>query len=173
VKARISIELTKQELRKCLEAAFEANPTTPGSDLESMPLTSQTDSIDPMVMMKQMFDLFGQMQESTTPRPPSSRSSYPSRPIRYNPSDPISTYDALLRFWPSNAIDISVKRLNGGAMTMLNHPVDSTTLYKAIMCFHGQHAETEYEIKFVNSGKYLGVARITLPDTCQQTAPQN
>lgn len=85
--------------------------------------------------------------------------------VPFNTKDPIVIYGSLLRYWTPDAIDITVKRLLGGATTMPSCPINGAALYDAIVHFHGQHAETEYEIKFTSSGKYMGIGRITMPDT--------
>lgn len=85
--------------------------------------------------------------------------------VPFNTKDPIVIYGSLLRYWTPDSIDITVKRLLGGATTMLSRPINGAALYEAIVHFHGQHAETEYEIKFTSSGKYQGIGRITMPDT--------
>lgn len=85
--------------------------------------------------------------------------------IPFNTKDPIIIYGTLLRYWTPDSIDINVKRLLGGATDMLHQPINGAALYEAILHFHGQHAETEYEVKFTSAGKYQGVGRITMPDT--------
>ncbi len=85
--------------------------------------------------------------------------------VPFNTKDPVVIYGTLLRNWIPDSIDITVKRLLGGATTMLNRPINGAALYDAIMHFHGQHAETEYEVKFTSSGKYMGLGRIVMPDT--------
>jgi hypothetical protein len=84
--------------------------------------------------------------------------------VPFNTKDPIVIYGSLLRYWTPDSIDITVKRLLGGATTMPK-PINGAALYDAVVYFHGQHAETEYEIKFTTSGRYLGTGRITIPDT--------
>jgi hypothetical protein len=85
--------------------------------------------------------------------------------VPFNTKDPIVIYGTLLRYWTPDSIDITVKCLLGGATTLLKCPINGAALYEAIMHCHGQQAETEYEIKFTSSGKYMGLGRIKMPDT--------
>jgi hypothetical protein len=96
--------------------------------------------------------------------------------VPFNTKDVVVIYGTLLQYWTPDSIDITAKRMLGGATTMFNKPISGAALYEAIMHFHGQHAEAEYEIKFTSSGKYLGMGRITMPDTrpaAQQGQPMN
>jgi hypothetical protein len=93
--------------------------------------------------------------------------------VPFGTRDPMVIYDTLLRHWTPDSININCKRMLGGAQVMItSHPVDGTALYEAIKFFHGQHAETEYEIKFTGSGQYRGTGRITMPDTRTPAAQQ-
>lgn len=86
--------------------------------------------------------------------------------VPWNTRDPMVMYDALLRAWTPDSIDISIKRLVGGAQDMIvTRPVNGAALYETFKLFHGQHAEAEYEIKFTGGGQYRGNGRITMPDT--------
>jgi hypothetical protein len=89
--------------------------------------------------------------------------------VPFNTKDVVVIYGTLLQYWTPDSIDITAKRMLGGATTMLNKPINGAALYDAIMHFHGQHAEAEYEIKFTSSGKYLGMGRITMPNTLPAT----
>jgi hypothetical protein len=100
--------------------------------------------------------------------------------VSFNTGDVISTYDTVLKVWPANTIDISVRRLTGTPIqnVIVSRPRSGAELYQALLQFHGLHEEAEYEIKFLDSSRkeWRGKGRIAMPDTrppSQQGQPMN
>jgi hypothetical protein len=100
--------------------------------------------------------------------------------IRFNAGDALSAYDAAVKTWPPNTLDIIIRRLTGTPVTytIMSRPRSGAELYDALMLKHGQYEEAEYEVKAIdNNLKQFRVnSRITLPDTrsnVQQGQPMN
>jgi hypothetical protein len=95
--------------------------------------------------------------------------------VPFNAGDVLTKYETLIKFWPVNTIDISVKRLTGSPVQqmILSRPRSGAELYEALKGIHGQYEEAKYELKFFdnNSKEFRGNGQITLPDT-RQAAPQ-
>lgn len=95
--------------------------------------------------------------------------------VPFNAGDLLTKYEWLIKYWPPNTLDISVKRLTGTAVQHLitSRPRSAAELYEAIKALHGQSSEAEYEIKFfdTNGKEFRGVGRVTMPDT-RGAAPQ-
>lgn len=89
--------------------------------------------------------------------------------VVFNTDDLLTKYEGIIKEWPPNTLDISVKRLTGTAVThtILSRPRSGVELYEAIKGVHGQYEEAQYEVKFLDSNQkqYRGTGRITMPDT--------
>lgn len=89
--------------------------------------------------------------------------------VAFNTDDPIVICDTLIRVWGSGGINIIVKRLTGSPVThtITSEPRSGMELYEAIRTVHGQSPEAEYKVTFTGKGRgqYLGIGRITMPDT--------
>lgn len=94
--------------------------------------------------------------------------------VSFNTGDLLTKYDATIKTWPPNTIDINVRRLTGAPVqhVIVTRPRSGTELYQELKKFHGQYEEAEYEVKLVdNSSKeFRGSGRIVMPDT--RAAPQ-
>jgi hypothetical protein len=96
--------------------------------------------------------------------------------VLFNAGDVLIKYETLIKLWPINTIDISVKRLTGSPVQhmILSRPRSGAELYGAIRAVHGQYEEAEYELKFFdnNSKEFRGNGQITMPDTRAAASPQ-
>lgn len=94
--------------------------------------------------------------------------------VAFNAGDLLTKYETLIKFWPPNTLDISVKRLTGSPVQQLitSRPRSGSELFDALRAVHGQHEEAKYEIKFFdnNSKEFRGNGNITMPDS--RPAPQ-
>ena len=100
--------------------------------------------------------------------------------VVFNTDDLLTKYEGLIKEWPPNTLDITVKRLTGSPIThtITSRPRSGVELYKALKEVHGQSEEAQYEVKFLDSNQrlYRGTGRITMPDTrapAQQGQPMN
>lgn len=100
--------------------------------------------------------------------------------VSFNTGDVISTYDTILKVWPANTIEISVRRLTGTAIqhVITSRPRSGAELYEALRSVHGPHEEADYEIKFLDSSRkeWRGKGKITMPDArppAQQGQPMS
>jgi hypothetical protein len=88
--------------------------------------------------------------------------------VPFNAGDLLTKYETLIKFWPANTIDISVKRLTGSPVQQLitSRPRSGAELFDALKAVHGQHEEAKYEINFFdnNSKEFRGKGQITMPD---------
>lgn len=96
--------------------------------------------------------------------------------VPFNAGDLLTKYETLIKFWPVNTIDISVKRLTGQPVQHMitSRPRSGVELYEAIKAIHGQCEEAKYELKFFdnNSKEFRGNGQITMPDTRAATPQQ-
>ena len=96
--------------------------------------------------------------------------------VSFNSKDVLATYDGLIKVWGQSALDITIRRLTGSAVTHVisSHPQSGTALWEAIRVLHGQHEEAEYEVKFTDGTRkyYRGQGRIVMPDTRPQQGQQ-
>lgn len=96
--------------------------------------------------------------------------------VPFNAGDLLTKYETLIKFWPVNTIDISVKRLTGSPVQQMivSRPRSGVELYEAIKAIHGQYEEAKYELKFFdnNSKEFRGNGQITMPDTRAAASPQ-
>jgi hypothetical protein len=95
--------------------------------------------------------------------------------VAFNTGDVLTKYETIIRSWPPNTLDISMRRLTGQPVTHMitSRPRSGAELYEAIKALHGQHGEANYEIRiFDNNSKVLrGQGQITMPDT-RAASPQ-
>lgn len=95
--------------------------------------------------------------------------------VVFNTDDLLTKYEGLIKEWPPNTLDITVRRLTGTAVvhTIVSRPRSGVELYKAIKDLHGQYEEAQYEVKFLDTNQkvYRGTGRITMPDT-RPASPQ-
>lgn len=89
--------------------------------------------------------------------------------VRFNSGDLLTMYDTAILSWPSNTLDITMRRLTGTPVThmIMNRPRSGAELYEAIKTLHGQYEEAEYEIavKDRTTKQFRVTGRITMPDT--------
>lgn len=100
--------------------------------------------------------------------------------VSFNTGDAIGTYDAILKAWPANSIEIRIRRLTG---TPVQHVINSrprsgAEFYEALRAIHGPHEEAEWEVIFVDFSRkeWKGKGKITMPDArppAQQGQPMN
>ena len=92
--------------------------------------------------------------------------------VIFNADDLLTEYETLIKVYPVNTFDISVKRLTGSALehVITSRPRTGAELYNTLMAIHGQFEEAKYAIKFFDTtGKqFRGNSQITLPDTRPQ-----
>lgn len=96
--------------------------------------------------------------------------------ISFNAGDLLSKFEAVVKIWPPNTLDIGVKRLTGTPVEhiIISRPRSASELYRELMTIHGQYEEAKYQIKIVdsNSKQYRANGQIVLPDTrVQQGQP--
>jgi hypothetical protein len=88
--------------------------------------------------------------------------------VTFNTSDLIAKYDAIIKYWPPNTLDISVQRLTGTPITQVitSQPASGVELYKAIQLIHGRHEEATYSVRFYDNNKkeHRGSGKVTIPD---------
>ena len=96
--------------------------------------------------------------------------------IQFNVDDPLLQYETVIKVWPPNTIDISVKRLTGLPLSnvITSRPRSGTELLEAIRALHGEHDEATYALRFYDThGKQIrGNGQITMPDTRPPKPPQ-
>ena len=89
--------------------------------------------------------------------------------VPFNVGDLLTKYETLIKFWPVNTLDISVKRLTGSPIehVITSRPRSAAELFEALKAVHGQHEEAKYAIKIFdnNTKEFRGNGQITLPDT--------
>ena len=89
--------------------------------------------------------------------------------VPFNTGDLLTQYETLIRYWPANTLDISVKRMTGTPVQQVitSRPRSGAELYEAIKVIHGNYGEAEYEVKFLDTNRkqYRGTSRIVMPDT--------
>jgi hypothetical protein len=89
--------------------------------------------------------------------------------VTFNTDDLLASYEALIKQWPPNTLDITVRRMTGTQVTrtITSRPRSGVELYEAIKLIHGQYEEAEYEVKCLdtNQKQYRGTGRIIMPDT--------
>ncbi|KKM80155.1 hypothetical protein LCGC14_1342820, partial [marine sediment metagenome] len=92
--------------------------------------------------------------------------------VIFNADDLLTEYETLIKVWPVNTFDISVKRLTGSALehVITSRPRTGAELYNTLMAMHGQFEEAKYAIKFFDTAgkQFRGNSQITLPDTRPQ-----
>lgn len=96
--------------------------------------------------------------------------------VTFNTGDLLSKYDAVINVWPSNTLDITVRRLTGTPVqqVIISRPRSGIELYEALKIVHGAYGEAEYEVKFQDTStkQWCGTGRITMPDTRPQQGQQ-
>ena len=89
--------------------------------------------------------------------------------VTFNTDDLLASYEVLIKEWPPNTIDITVRRMTGTQVTrtITSRPRSGVELYEALKLIHGQYEEAEYEVKCLdtNQKQYRCTRRITMPDT--------
>ncbi len=73
--------------------------------------------------------------------------------VIFNADDLLTEYETLIKVWPVNTFDISVKRLTGSALehVITSRPRTGAELYNTLMAMHGQFEEAKYAIKFFDT----------------------
>lgn len=139
MKARISIELSKWELRKCLEAAFEASLALP----EEIPSDPETQSIA---------------------KHPSRGAVSDTEDLLFKYATILTQWSA-----HAIDISVKRLTGAMAQYMITARPTSSMALYSELMKIHGQREESMYEVKFLDASRrlYRGIGRIVLPDTTQ------
>jgi hypothetical protein len=86
----------------------------------------------------------------------------------FNSDDLLLRYEAAIKLWTANTLDISIRRLTGppAQHTVTSRPRSGIELYDVIRRIHGELNEAEYEVKFFDTNRkvFRGTGRITMPD---------
>ena len=89
--------------------------------------------------------------------------------VTFNADDLLTKYETMIKVWPPNTLDISVKRLTGSPVerVITSRPRTGAELYAELQTIHGAHEEAKYAVKFFDSNgkEFRGNGQITMPDT--------
>lgn len=87
--------------------------------------------------------------------------------VSFGIEDPIAHYDAILRVWSNDKVEIRVQNLVTREQHIIKaQPRSGGDLYKLLEGIHGQRDLAEYKVEFVGAlrKEYIGNARIVMPD---------